>query len=142
MRSLGNAQNKACIKKTLKLATTPEMIADVGLRPSLEALATHRKGIYALWRFISSGAWNKTPGLTFLKIAPLGEMVLDCLTKLEYSEGARKYLERVDAGVSLTIALFNCYKYLIYFRQSERMQSCVLRALRLGRHGWKGIGRI
>ncbi|KAH9223455.1 peptidase family M1-domain-containing protein [Leptodontidium sp. 2 PMI_412] len=98
MRSLGNAQNKACIKKTLKLATTPEMIADVGLRPSLEALATHRKGIYALWRFISSGAWNKTPGLTFLKIAPLGEMVLDCLTKLEYSEGARKYLERVDAG--------------------------------------------
>ncbi|KAH7356774.1 peptidase family M1-domain-containing protein [Rhexocercosporidium sp. MPI-PUGE-AT-0058] len=104
MRSLGHARNNACIKKTLKLATTPEMLADVGLRSSLESLATHRKGIYALWRFIASSSWAKIPGLTLVKIAPVGEMVLDCLTKAEYIEGARKYLEKMDSGTIRTDA--------------------------------------
>lgn len=100
MRSLGYCQNNACIKKTIQLATTSEMIADVGLRPALESLATHRKGIYGLWRFIASGTWSKFPGLTLAKIAPVGELVLDSLAKTEYSEGARKYLENVDSSVS------------------------------------------
>ncbi|PVH84522.1 hypothetical protein DL98DRAFT_611285 [Cadophora sp. DSE1049] len=99
IRALGYSQNNGCIKKTIQLATTPEMIADVGLRPALESLATHRKGIYALWRFIASGVWTKLPGLTLAKIALVGEMVLDCLTKIEYSEGARKYLESVDSNM-------------------------------------------
>ena len=103
MCSLGYCQNIACIKKTIQLATTPEMIADVGLRPALESLATHRKGIYGIWRFIASGAWSKIPGLTLAKIAPIGELVLDSLTKAQYSEGARKYLESVDSSVSSRI---------------------------------------
>ncbi|KAK0107228.1 Aminopeptidase 2 mitochondrial [Cadophora gregata] len=99
MRSLGYCQNNACIKKTIQLATSPEIIADVGLRPALESLSTHRKGIYALWRFIASDIWTKCPGLTLAKIAPVGQMVLDCLTKIEYSEGARKYLESMDSNM-------------------------------------------
>jgi hypothetical protein len=93
------------MKKTIKLATSPEMMADVCLRPSLESLATHRKGVYALWRFIASGTWSKIPGLTTEKIGPVGELVLDCLTRTEYSASARKYLEGVDSGVRLPLLL-------------------------------------
>ncbi len=115
-RSLGHSRNSSCIKKTLKLATSAEVLADLGLRPALESLSSHKKGIYALWRFIATGAWYKVTGMTFEKVAPVGEMILDCLTKLEYSEGARKYLQSVGSNVSL--------KTLIYFEgQSSRMRS-------------------
>ncbi|KAI9048533.1 hypothetical protein LZ554_007366 [Drepanopeziza brunnea f. sp. 'monogermtubi'] len=97
LRSLGYSQDTACIKKTIRLATAPSVMADVGLRPALEALATHRKGVYSLWRFIASGAWSSIPGLDLEKVAPVGEMVLNSLTETAYSAGARRYLESQDS---------------------------------------------
>ncbi|CZT44132.1 related to APE2-aminopeptidase yscII [Rhynchosporium secalis] len=97
VRSLGHSQNIACIKKTLKLATSPAVIADVGIQSCLESLTTHRKGIYALWRFIASGAWKKVLGVNLEKAMLVGSMVLDCLTKADVIAEGRKFLQNMDS---------------------------------------------
>ncbi|XMA13399.1 hypothetical protein WAI453_006190 [Rhynchosporium graminicola] len=97
VRSLGHSQNIACIKKTIKLATSPEVIADVGIQSCLESLTKHRKGIYALWRFIASGAWEKVPGVNLEKAMLVGSMVLNCLTKADVIAEGRKFLQNMDS---------------------------------------------
>ncbi len=101
LSSLGHSRNSFCIKKTLKRATSRESITKLEMIPILQTLATHRKGIYALWRFIASGVWTKNSALNLEKIGPIGELVLGSLTNMEHANGARKYLENIDTSVCI-----------------------------------------
>jgi len=66
---------------------------------TLKALATHKKGIYTLWKFIASGTLMRVAGLSLEKIAPIGELLLNSLVTQSQCDNARKRLEEIDIKV-------------------------------------------
>lgn len=100
LSSLGHARHPSLIKKTVARAMTPDSVSKDELYTTLKGLSTHKPGISALLKFITSGTWMQNPHLSLEKIAPIGKLVLDSLTTIEQHDNAMGFLRVLDTRVS------------------------------------------
>ena len=94
--TLGYSHHSNCIKKTIKLAFSDEIISRNEMFQTAYPLCTHAQGVDALWKFIASGLWMQNPLLSKEKMASIGTLIFLSYTKREQSDEARKVLEKMS----------------------------------------------
>ena len=80
----------------------PELTAKTELAVILGGLATHKKGIFAIWEFMASGKWSKVPGLDLERIMYIGYVLLSSLATQFQCDQARKALRKMNVGVCVS----------------------------------------
>lgn len=70
-------------------------------------LVTHKKGVTALWKLISSESWRSDLGSAHEKMAPVVLAVLSPYTKPEQAEDARKLFKQLETKVGAVPILRN-----------------------------------